>query len=377
MSNLDSSEGSLPLIRRQLVDEIKNSSAEKLKRKRVAVLRGQSSSDESDLPSWLRERDSAERGHGSDERAAGTQQEDISSKSVDVKAKRTPTAEGDRNRVNDVARLKSDKPNGTPMIYLLSSSSDSEDDVPLAMRQADLDMEDLPPTQVDDTMTQQATQVEQAPTQGTPVTAKNPSPGKKQKQNKAANVAAKKLSPGILGKDGLKSISVVVPDRLPGGKLIMELETNDAIAGATDLSGDTGAIGRILKRTMAAADGESTLDSHELDLKGRLYTVTPVEFPGTIMVLNFTGNEAKVESFMEYFVQLREDTRFRSEENEEKMRAWLEEDDDNDEVSGAGGKGAKGIKTKPRPKAKPKPKPKPGKPSVRKTAAKKRPMNKK
>ena len=130
---------------------------------------------------------------------------------------------------------------------------------------------------------------------------------------------------------------------------------------------------------MAAADGESTLDSHELDLKGRLYTVTPVEFPGTIMVLNFTGNEAKVESFMEYFVQLREDTRFRSEENEEKMRAWLEEDDDNDEVSGAGGKGAKGIKTKPRPKAKPKPKPKPkpGKPSVRKTAAKKRPMNKK
>ena len=345
----DSSGDSLPVIRRQLVEDIKKSSAEKLKRKRVAVLLDDSSTDESDLPSWLRERES---GEAADGRALGTQKEDVSSKSAGVEAKKTPAAGGE-------ACATSDKPKGAPMIYLLSSSSDSEDEVPLAMRKAELDVEDLPPTQVDDPATQQATQAtqQQALARGTPVTARKTSPAKKQKQD----AAAKKLSPGILGKDGQKSISVVVPDRLPGGKLIMELETNDAIAGATDLSGDTGAIGRILKRTMIAADGESTLECHELDLKGRLYTVTPVEFPGTIMVLNFTGDEAKVESFMEYFMQVREDTRFRSEENEEKMRTWLDEDDDNDEASVAGAKGAsgakgakgakgvKGAKTKPRP----------------------------
>ena len=370
---------------RLLADEIKKSSAEKRKRRRTVGLLDEleSSSDESDLPSWLCERDSEELGQGSNEQAPGTHQEDISSKSAGAEAKRTPKAGGDRSGVNAGPETR-DARKGTPMIYLLSSSSDSEDDVPLAMRKADIDMEDLPATQVDETATQQTTHVTEAPTQGTPVTGKKPSPAKKRKQGMAGTAAAKKPSPGILGKEGRKSISVVVPDRLPGGKLIMELETNDAIAGATDLSGDTGAIGRILKRTMAAADGESTLDCHELDLKGRLYTATPVVFPGTIMVLNFTGDEAKVESFMEYFVQLREDARFRSEENEEKMRAWLEEDDDNDEASGAGAKGpkgpkgpkgAKGTKAKPRPKAKPKPKA--SKPSARKTAAKKRPTKKK
>ena len=355
----DSSSG----YERLLADEIKKTSTEKLKRKRTVgrLHELESSSDESELPSWL-----DPRGQGSDEQTAGTQQGDVSSKSAGAGFTQTPKARDDRNGVSASPKTR-DKPKGTPMIYLLSSSSDSEDDVPLAMRHVDIDMEDLPATQVDETATQQATQGTEA---RTPMTAKKPSPAKKQKQNTTGVAAVKKPSPSILGKEGQKSIRVVVPDRVPGGKLIMELETNDAIAGATDLSGDTGAIGRILKRSVAAADGESTLDCHELDLKGRLYKATPVVFPGTIMVLNFTGEEAKVESCMEYFVQLREDARFRSEENEEKMRAWLEEDDDNDEAGGA-----KGTKPKAKPKAKPKPKA--SKPSARKTAAKKRPVKKK
>ena len=60
-------------------------------------------------------------------------------------------------------------------------------------------------------------------------------------------------------------LPVVVPDKLPAAtKLLLELESGDGITGATDLSGDSGAIGRILIRKT----GEEGKERIELDLKG-------------------------------------------------------------------------------------------------------------
>lgn len=126
------------------------------------------------------------------------------------------------------------------------------------------------------------------------------------------------------------TVPVVVPDKLPPRKVLMELESNDAIAGTTDLSGDTGAIGRFLVRKVASEDGQISLECMELDLKGSIYSVTPVQYPGTLMILNFNGSEAKVESITDTFVQLREDKRFSNEEDAEKLKRWLDDDDDDD-----------------------------------------------
>jgi len=186
-------------------------------------------------------------------------------------------------------------------------------------------------------------------------------------------MAPKKASPGAIPNNSNKlSVNVMVPDKLPGSKLLLELETTkDTIAGATDMSGDTGAIGRILQRSIATAGGESTVECHELDLKGRMYTVTPAQFPGTIMVLNFQGEDAKIEMITDSFVQLREDMRFRSDENEKAMQAWLEDDDDDDESGGPtaakGGGRAKAKAKKPAAK-----KPAAKKPAAKKPAAKRK-----
>lgn len=371
-----SSEASLPIIRRQVVEDIK-SSADKLKRKRAAVLLDDSS-DDSSCPSWLKN-DKAQ---------------------DDAASKETPKTDGDtQNKDGQAAftdiksKSKSEKSKATQMIYLLSSSSDSEDDVPLAARKADIELEDLPPTQPTQptqltqtthiTEMTQLSQPDETPTQPETAT-KSPkestkkSSAKKQKMDNATTMksTAKKSSPGILaGKGDRKSVNVIVPDKLPGSKLVLELESSkEIIAGATDLSGDTGAIGRILQRIIPAAGG-STVECHELDLKGRMYNVTPAVFPGTIMVLNFQGEDAKIEMMTDSFVQLREDMRFRSDENEKAMQAWLEEDDDNDvqlRTQGSGGvvKGAKGAKKGGKAKAAAK-KPSAKKPPAKKPSAKK------
>jgi hypothetical protein len=195
-------------------------------------------------------------------------------------------------------------------------------------------------TQQQTQMTEQTVQVTQKSTQGTP----NPSSAKKPlaKKLKQESGGVKQPSLETAGPGSAKSVNVMVPDKLPTAKLIMELESGkDTIAGATDLSGDTGAIGRVLRRavTIHGEKEDSTVVCHELDLKGRIYSVTPVEFPGTIMVLNFTGDEARIESLTDTFIQLREDMRFRSEENEEKMKQWLQEDDDDTDPVGTQGAG--------------------------------------
>ncbi|WPT17853.1 DNA-binding protein BIN4 [Picochlorum sp. SENEW3] len=128
------------------------------------------------------------------------------------------------------------------------------------------------------------------------------------------------------------SVTVRLPDKMPVQKMLMELESHDTLAGTTDLSGDSGAIGRMLLRK--TREGDSTVERMELDLKGCIYSVTPVEYPGTIMVLNFTGSEAKVESISDRFIQLREDKRFSNEEDAAKLKEWLEDDENDSQTEG-------------------------------------------
>lgn len=120
-------------------------------------------------------------------------------------------------------------------------------------------------------------------------------------------------------------LPVVAPDRMNTSKMLLELQSNDVVAGSTDLSGDSGTIGRILIRTAQEA-GENRQKA-ELDLKGLIYSMTPVEYPGTLMVLHMGPSEAKVECIYDSFVQLREDKRF-SDEGAAKIKEWLDEDDD-------------------------------------------------
>jgi len=146
-----SSADSLPVLRRKVIDGI--NSAEKMKRKRVAVLLDETSSDDSSIPSWLRA-NKEESPEGPLDDAASKERE-------------TPenARKGDGAAENSGKKSTGKKSTGTkatPMIYLLSSSSDSEDDVPLAARvpkNEDFDMTDLPPTQ--------APATQEAPTQPT------------------------------------------------------------------------------------------------------------------------------------------------------------------------------------------------------------------
>ena len=70
-------------------------------------------------------------------------------------------------------------------------------------------------------------------------------------------------------------IPVVIPDRIPQIKILLELESTDELHGATDLSGDSGAIGRVLVNNIstngAGGSGNGTQQQQQLqiDLKGR------------------------------------------------------------------------------------------------------------
>jgi hypothetical protein len=69
-------------------------------------------------------------------------------------------------------------------------------------------------------------------------------------------------------------IPVVIPDRIPQIKVLLELESTDELHGATDLSGDSGAIGRVLVNSIsnsggASGSGNGTHQQQlQIDLKG-------------------------------------------------------------------------------------------------------------
>lgn len=85
-------------------------------------------------------------------------------------------------------------------------------------------------------------------------------------------------------------LPLVLPDRLPPSKLIVELE-DGGTGGRTDLTGDAGVVGRVL--VDSSADGGGAV---RLDLKGTLYASTLVPCIGTLVVVNVTGDAARVEA---------------------------------------------------------------------------------
>jgi hypothetical protein len=105
------------------------------------------------------------------------------------------------------------------------------------------------------------------------------------------------------------SVPVMIPEKLHTAKLLVELESTDELHGATDLSGDSGAIGRL--RIIGATSSSSQQQQLQVDLKGVLYNASIVACPTTIAVVNVGQTEAKVECLFSEIVQLREDPRFK------------------------------------------------------------------
>jgi len=140
------------------------------------------------------------------------------------------------------------------------------------------------------------------------------------------------------------SLPVVFPEKLSQAKVILELESTDEVHGATDLSGDSGAIGRVM------VTGQPGAQQVQIDLKGVLYNATIVPCPVTMAVVNIGQNEAKVECLFSEFAQLREDTRFANIMGGGGASGGLLGDDDDDEeyyaADGNGDDGASNGKTK-------------------------------
>ena len=110
------------------------------------------------------------------------------------------------------------------------------------------------------------------------------------------------------------TLPVMLPEKLSNVKLLVELENGGggdgkltASRGATDLSGDSGAIGRFIARPSTDKS-----DSHQIciDLKGVVYNATLVPAASTMALVNIGPTEAKVETLFSDFMQLREDARF-------------------------------------------------------------------
>lgn len=100
----------------------------------------------------------------------------------------------------------------------------------------------------------------------------------------------------------ISSIPVMIPDKLSQLKVLIELESKDEIHGATDLSGDSGSIGRLIVNP--------SNKQVQIDLKGILYNATRVSTPMTMAVVNISQIDAKVECIFNDFLQLREDATF-------------------------------------------------------------------
>jgi hypothetical protein len=131
------------------------------------------------------------------------------------------------------------------------------------------------------------------------------------------------------------SIPVMLPEKLSAIKVLMELENTDELHGATDLSGDSGAIGRIVVQP-----GTSRV---QVDLKGVLYNATIIPAPVSMAVVNIGASEAKVESLFSSFIQLREDTEFAAAHGTGVLDGLFGEDDD-DDMYAVGDEGEEGGK---------------------------------
>ncbi|KAK9830134.1 hypothetical protein WJX72_009943 [[Myrmecia] bisecta] len=162
--------------------------------------------------------------------------------------------------------------------------------------------------------------------------------------------AGAKVPPSTAGKAkvGVAAIPgelpVMLPEKLPANKVLVELEHVDG--GATDLAGDSGAVGRF------SVSGQPGQEDVHLDLKGVVYSTTLVPCASTLCIVNVGQTEAKVEAVLTQFVQLREVSGIRGGQNGAAgglQDYFMFDDDDNYQLTqGAGedpagkGKGKRG-----------------------------------
>ncbi|KAF6251998.1 hypothetical protein COO60DRAFT_566783 [Scenedesmus sp. NREL 46B-D3] len=118
----------------------------------------------------------------------------------------------------------------------------------------------------------------------------------------AAAAAAGAAAGGIAAAAAINrsELQLILPEKLVRHKVLIELEP--APHQATELSGDAGAVGRLVASSSTAEDGQ-----FKLDLKGVIYQATVLPLAGTVMVVNIGPTEAKVESVLNDFVRLREE----------------------------------------------------------------------
>ncbi|GAX84297.1 hypothetical protein CEUSTIGMA_g11719.t1 [Chlamydomonas eustigma] len=148
---------------------------------------------------------------------------------------------------------------------------------------------------------------------------------------------------------GLKGdISIIISDKLPNNKFLMELTASDDHEHVIDLAGDAGAVGRLIIGQQDSA-GSSSDNTFKIDLKGVLYNASILPLAGTALILNLGVSEAKVEAIMHDFIQLREDATLLA--SEEAMEGYMDDlavmGSDDDEVyqvqPAEGGAAADGV----------------------------------
>lgn len=96
-------------------------------------------------------------------------------------------------------------------------------------------------------------------------------------------------------------LPVILPERVAGAKMLVELAPQEASSGATDFSGDFGVVGRA--STCLRKGSENSI--LQFDLKGVLYDGVRMPIAGTLLLLSLGTAEAKVEGLLDEYVQLR------------------------------------------------------------------------
>ncbi|GLI65477.1 hypothetical protein VaNZ11_009015 [Volvox africanus] len=150
-------------------------------------------------------------------------------------------------------------------------------------------------------------------------------------------------------------LPIMLPEKLNRNKVLLELPAAPASGehyhGAADLSGDSGAVGRIVivgagaSGKGAAATGGLDGGALQIDLKGVMYNAWVLPLATTALVLNIGPTEAKVESLFNDFIRLREVVHpclADEDRGDARLAYLLDGDDENYQVGGGDGDDASG-----------------------------------
>ncbi|KXZ56279.1 hypothetical protein GPECTOR_1g244 [Gonium pectorale] len=176
-------------------------------------------------------------------------------------------------------------------------------------------------------------------------------------------------------------IPIMLPEKLNRNKVLMELPPPPSGSdghghGVADLSGDAGAVGRVivLAGGKGAAGGSCSGSEVQLqvDLKGVVYNAWVLPLAGSAMVLNIGPTEAKVESLFNDFIRLREaPDQFGVQQDGGELAYLLDGGDDNYQIGEEGeGEDAAAKPAKGAKKGKPERKAKADKPKAKKAGGK-------